>query len=224
VGDTELKGTKQYGGPRPHIPMSIQREVKIEARFSCIVCSERVSIVLHHIDGDRENNKPENIAVLCPTCHAMAHDGKISAKDLKQCKEKARKENDVLSKVAQELEYLQKSMATSSSKEFIDMKLKYQTALSDYGDKLIFYQCFLYLIPQFYLDQRGKNVRELVRGFLNINIEEENMIISHLKKLAVIDVAGGLVFLKNTNDAKVALDELLRNNKINIDELLRKIS
>ena len=26
---------------------------------------------IHHIDGDCENNKPENLQVLCPNCHAM---------------------------------------------------------------------------------------------------------------------------------------------------------
>ena len=30
-------------------------------------------LMFHHIDGDRVNNKPENIARLCPTCHSKRH-------------------------------------------------------------------------------------------------------------------------------------------------------
>jgi len=30
-------------------------------------------MVLHHIDGDKENNNPENIMILCETCHRMLH-------------------------------------------------------------------------------------------------------------------------------------------------------
>ena len=30
-------------------------------------------LVVHHIDGNRENNLKENLCVLCPNCHALAH-------------------------------------------------------------------------------------------------------------------------------------------------------
>lgn len=30
-------------------------------------------IQVHHLDRDRENNSPENVVPLCPTCHAEAH-------------------------------------------------------------------------------------------------------------------------------------------------------
>lgn len=28
---------------------------------------------IHHIDGNRKNNRPENLLVLCPNCHMKAH-------------------------------------------------------------------------------------------------------------------------------------------------------
>jgi len=28
---------------------------------------------IHHIDGDRQNNKRENLMVVCPNCHSLIH-------------------------------------------------------------------------------------------------------------------------------------------------------
>ena len=33
----------------------------------------RGSVVIHHIDGDRNNNDPSNIMLLCDKCHRMLH-------------------------------------------------------------------------------------------------------------------------------------------------------
>lgn len=197
-----------------------QREVKIEARFACIVCTERVSLHTHHIDGNRENNNPENLALLCANCHGMVHDGKISTQDLRECKRKVREENDILSRLAQELEYFQRSSKISASKDFVNLKLKYQAVLNDYGDKLIFYQCFIYLIPEFYIDDRGAQTREIVRAFLNIDTEEEERIIAHLQKLSAISIVGGLASLQSSTDAKLALNELIDKGKLDLSKLL----
>lgn len=211
---------KKYSNSRPRIPAVTHREVKIEARFACIVCTERVSLNTHHIDGDRENNNPDNLALLCANCHGMVHDGKISAQDLKGCKGKVKEENDILSRLAQELEYFQRSPKIAASKDFIDLKLKYQAALNDYGDKLIFYQCFIYLIPEFYIDDRGVRIREMVRSFLNIDTGEEERVIAHLQKLDAITIVGGLVSLQNSADAKMALNELINKGKLDLTKLL----
>ncbi|MDP8213486.1 MAG: HNH endonuclease signature motif containing protein [Candidatus Zapsychrus exili] len=211
---------KKYSNPRPNIPTITQREVKIEARFACIACKERVSFRMHHIDGNRENNNPENLAFLCANCHGMVHEGKISAQDLRECKRKVREENDIPSRLAQELEYFQRSSKISASKDFVDLKLKYQAVLNDYGDKLIFYQCFIYLIPEFYIDDRGAQTRETVRTFLNINAEEEERIIAHLQKLNATSIVGSLVSLQNSADARIALDELITKGKLDLSKLL----
>lgn len=39
----------------------------------CLVCHERRRVHIHHIDGDKWNNDPINIAPLCPTHHDFAH-------------------------------------------------------------------------------------------------------------------------------------------------------
>jgi hypothetical protein len=41
---------------------------------ACCVCRRRTRFpIVHHIDGDRRNNVPRNLAVLCPEHHAEAH-------------------------------------------------------------------------------------------------------------------------------------------------------
>lgn len=215
---------KQYTKSRPRIPAAIQREVKIEARFACVICIQRVSLIVHHIDGNRENNVSSNLVVLCSNCHGMVHDGKISSQDLREAKKKVQNENNVLSRFDQELQYLQKSGKISISGQFNNLRLKYQTTLNDYGDKLIFYQCFIYLIPGFYIDDRGQKTREIVRDFLTMDSGEEQLVLTHLQKLGIIEITGGLISLKDNTDAKTATTELLEKGKINLSELLVKFS
>lgn len=215
----EMNG-KKYLNSRPHIPVIIEREIKIEARWACVVDKIRVSLCIHHIDGNRENNNSENLALLCANCHGMVHGGKISAQDLRECKKKVKEENNILSKFAQELEYFQHSPKITTSTDFVDLKIKYQAVLNDYGDKLIFYQCFIYLISEFYIDDRGTQTRAIVREFLNVDIQEEIIIIEHLQKLGVIDIVGGLISLRNNSDAKTALNELIEKGKLDLAKLL----
>jgi hypothetical protein len=41
----------------------------------CAVCDEKNLVMTHHIDGNRENNKKENLMPLCPTHHYYLHWG-----------------------------------------------------------------------------------------------------------------------------------------------------
>lgn len=214
---------KKYTNKRPKIPIAIRREVKIEAHHSCLVCKERVSLVLHHIDGNRNNNRSsDNIAYLCSNCHGMADNGTITEMELHEYKRGAKEESEELIKLRESVDYLLVSKQISVSGDFGKLKLKYQNLLSDYGDKLIFYQSLIFLIPEFYIDNRGEETRAVVRDLLSLSPEEENMIIDHLKRLNLIDVVGGLVVLKNNDDAKTALNELINSRKIEIDKLIQK--
>ena len=33
--------------------------------------TNKIPLEIHHIDGDYENNKLENLQVLCPNCHSL---------------------------------------------------------------------------------------------------------------------------------------------------------
>lgn len=42
---------------------------------SCEKCGfdDRRTLVLHHVDGNHKNNESNNLIILCPNCHALAH-------------------------------------------------------------------------------------------------------------------------------------------------------
>lgn len=45
--------------------------------YTCRACSIRSMkyMEVHHINGDHRDNRPENLATLCPMCHAVFHVG-----------------------------------------------------------------------------------------------------------------------------------------------------
>ena len=46
----------------------------IEQRGECCeMCSKNPCSNLHHIDRDRSNNNPENLMLLCKSCHIEQH-------------------------------------------------------------------------------------------------------------------------------------------------------
>lgn len=77
-----------YEQERPNIPAEIKRQVMTEAGHRCIVqhCNEHI-VEIHHIDENRENNDPNNLAVLCDKHHKLAHFKSISRMDLRKYKE-----------------------------------------------------------------------------------------------------------------------------------------
>jgi hypothetical protein len=50
----------------------IQAKVLYDSDRKCCVCGDKSKrhIQIHHIDGNNENNEPDNLAVLCLDCHA----------------------------------------------------------------------------------------------------------------------------------------------------------
>jgi hypothetical protein len=77
-----------YEQERPYIPAEVSRQVMTEAGHCCIVqqCNEHI-VEIHHIDENRENNDPSNLAVLCDKHHKLAHNKTISRMDLRKYKE-----------------------------------------------------------------------------------------------------------------------------------------
>lgn len=54
--------------------MSEYRERCLEQKGrKCSICGYEKGIVAHHIDGDRENNRIENLVPLCSICHNRIH-------------------------------------------------------------------------------------------------------------------------------------------------------
>lgn len=56
------------------IPEQMATEVMFASDRTCCVCRlDKHNCQIHHIDENRENNVPDNLAVLCASCHIEAH-------------------------------------------------------------------------------------------------------------------------------------------------------
>jgi hypothetical protein len=211
---------KKYSKNRPNIPAAVKRTIKLEARYACAICKGRVALTHHHIDGNRENNDPDNIIYICSNCHSLIHSGNIPHVDVVACKKKSKETDQEIIKLKQTVDYMTKGRRPSISSDYYQLKLKYQNKISVFVENLIFYQSFIYLVPAFYIDERGLMVRDFVRGVLRISKADENMIIQYLEKQGIINCVGGLISLKDSSDAKAGLNELIESGDLDLDKLI----
>src|SRR5690349_21179477 len=78
---------------RVRIPKDVSARVLVASAHTCCVChnpDRRTQI--HHIDDDRTNNDPANLAVLCMPCHDKTQVSggfgrKLSAEDVRQSRD-----------------------------------------------------------------------------------------------------------------------------------------
>jgi hypothetical protein len=80
---------------RPAIPTEIRREVLIETGHRCAIhtCTNTSNLDLHHIKpwSKCKEHQADNLIVLCPNCHRLAHDGTIDQKSLLEYKKNCQK-------------------------------------------------------------------------------------------------------------------------------------
>lgn len=79
---------QKYDNPRPQIAAEIRRAVEVESGHACAVsrCGEHTYLEIHHINENREDNRVENLVLLCDKHHKMAHAGVIDRKALGEYK------------------------------------------------------------------------------------------------------------------------------------------
>lgn len=51
---------------------------------ACVGCGQRKDLVVHHINGDRSDNRLENLIPVCKSCHAKIHNGDEISPHLQQ--------------------------------------------------------------------------------------------------------------------------------------------
>ena len=80
--------SQKYNTPRPQIPAEVERSVKVEAGHNCAIkgCPEHTYLEIHHINEDRDDNRIDNLILLCDKHHKMAHAEVIDRKSLKEYK------------------------------------------------------------------------------------------------------------------------------------------
>lgn len=78
----------KYSDPRPNIPTHISRAVNVQSGHKCAIkiCGEHTYLEIHHINENREDNRVENLILLCDKHHKMAHNGVIDRKALQEYK------------------------------------------------------------------------------------------------------------------------------------------
>jgi hypothetical protein len=83
---------KKYDDSRPAIPADLRRAVEVESGHACAIhrCGEHTYLEIHHINGNREDNRVENLILLCDKHHKMAHAGVIDRRALREYKERLR--------------------------------------------------------------------------------------------------------------------------------------
>ena len=87
----------KYNYPTSKLNKRLIKEGYKEARCECCGLSEwlgkPIVLELHHIDGNRKNNKLENLKLLCPNCHSITDNFK--SKNVKHYKFNNTKSNEV---------------------------------------------------------------------------------------------------------------------------------
>lgn len=73
------------GKNRRTIPKSIEKRAFQQAGARCSFCEETevVTLQIHHIDGNPENNVLENLLVVCASCHQRVTNGLISESEVR---------------------------------------------------------------------------------------------------------------------------------------------
>lgn len=62
----------QMSSHRPRIPRPIADSVLYKSAHTCCICRKK-TVIIHHIDGNNENNTETNLVALCSNCHDEAH-------------------------------------------------------------------------------------------------------------------------------------------------------
>ena len=84
------------------VPEEDRAKLLLWCERNCCFCGKEctTNIVIHHIDGNPRNNKPDNLVPLCGTCHNKATHGEITKEQLlrrlgikKKTKKKAKRKS-----------------------------------------------------------------------------------------------------------------------------------
>ena len=62
-----------YHSGKGAVSRDLSRLIRERDSNMCVVCGKADNLHIHHIDGDRRNNKLSNMVTICATCHQANH-------------------------------------------------------------------------------------------------------------------------------------------------------
>lgn len=163
---------KQYDAKRPTLSAEIRRKIEVNAGHECSVknCREHTYLEIHHINHNREDNKIENLILLCDKHHKMAHANKIDRKSLKEYK-------DLLN-----TQKLNNEIEVENTKKIIKIKLDMQYNLVNNNNELIsivqdiIFEAKSYknLKIEFFILEHEENIKKLILLKENNNLTQSD--------------------------------------------------
>jgi len=76
---------------RKPIPRDVKRRLLLYTRYECCLCDKKISgegeRTFHHINGNPDDNRMDNLVPLCPNCHARADRGDFLKDHLKEIRD-----------------------------------------------------------------------------------------------------------------------------------------
>lgn len=219
---------KKYTKQRPSIPAAVSREIRVQARFRCACCNETSGLERAHIDGNRENNDPNNLILLCAICHIRFDNGEISEKEILMCKEKTLSESEEILKLREEIEELKlereplKLGVLSADANAIVSNIN--RAFVDLSGKTIIFLSLMYLVAPLYVDNRSDSIFQSIREVLDIKDSEQEVIIKSLIRNGQIIINEGLYVIQKPQLVREILGSILEENKLNLDIFLEGIN
>ncbi len=79
----------------------IKNRILLMRGYKCECCgltewlNKPITLELHHIDGDKENNLDENLQLLCPNCHSLTENWRKNKNLLSEEQKKENKKKDI---------------------------------------------------------------------------------------------------------------------------------
>lgn len=63
----------EYDLARERSDRAIYNQTRKHLKPKCEICNSKYRLQIHHVDHNRQNNKPKNLQTLCMSCHLEAH-------------------------------------------------------------------------------------------------------------------------------------------------------
>lgn len=77
-----LRGSRKQR-ERRYFPESVKKQKLRDQNYKCAICKRSTGVWDYdHIDGNRSNNNPCNLQLLCPNCHAKKSRGLLKQKEI----------------------------------------------------------------------------------------------------------------------------------------------